>query len=252
MRLESGEEIRAPLVISDAGAHTTFTSLLDSEIAAAHGLIKRFDGIQPSPAHLYLMLGYDEPIDMPKHITWHMPRGPGLDPYDIAAADARRKSELRLDDMACYILSPSARDPSHAQRYPNKSTIMALAECPQEWVRRSKADASFKSDFEARVKESLGKIIARHAPVIAGKTPSLVRAGAPIGCNPRAWKSASYGIELATDRFFSQTHWLRPQTPIRGLLLTGQDAFLPGICGTLLAARFTYAAAAKDPLFLAV
>ncbi|MCC6808809.1 MAG: NAD(P)/FAD-dependent oxidoreductase [Deltaproteobacteria bacterium] len=250
VRLENGAEIRAPLVISDAGAHTTFVELLDPEIAAAHGLVQRFAGVRSSPAHLYLMLGFDEPLDLPKHIVWHMPRGAGLDPYDLAAADARWKDAMRFEDMACYILSPSARDPAHAQRYPNKSTIMALAECRPEWVERIRRDKKLEADFVSGVAASLGDIIARYAPAIRGKTPALVRAGAPMGCNPRAWNAGSYGVELAPERFFAQTHWLRPRTPIKGLFLTGQDAFLPGICGSLLAARFTYAAAASDPLFL--
>ncbi len=248
--LESGETIRAPIVVSDAGAHTTFTQLLDAEIAGKHGLVQRFRGVAPSPAHLYLMLGFDEALDMPKHIVWHMAKTEGVSPYDIRTSDASWKSKLRFDEMACYMLSPSARDPLHAQRYPNRSTLMMLGECPADAVTRMRSDRAFAADFEGRAAESMLKIARHYAPAIAGKTPKLIRAGAPVGCNPRAWNASSYGVELSPDRFFKHTHWLRPQTPIAGLYLTGQDAFLPGICGSLLSARFSYAAVTGDAFFL--
>lgn len=247
VELEDGGEVRAPIVVSDAGAHVTFGDLLEPDVAARFGLATRLAETAVSPAHLYVMLGFDEPLDLPKHIIWHMAKTEGVSPYDIRASDTAWKTRLRFDQLACYMLSPSARDPLHAARYPDRSTLMALAECPADLVRRAKEEPGFAAELEGRLAESVLTIARRYAPAIANKTPRLVRAGAPVGCNPRARGGASYGAALAPERFFSQTHWLRPSTPIRGLYLTGQDAFLPGICGSLLAARFTYAVIADDP-----
>jgi all-trans-retinol 13,14-reductase len=42
------------------------------------------------------------------------------------------------------------------------------------------------------------------------------------------------------------THWLRPQTKIPGLWLTGQDSFSAGFAGSMYASRLTYAAITGD------
>jgi phytoene dehydrogenase-like protein len=63
-----------------------------------------------------------------------------------------------------------------------------------------------------------------------------------MGCNPRAWKGSSLGLEPSADRFVKHTHWMRPRTTIDGLWLTGQDAFSAGFAGAMLSSRVTYAA----------
>lgn len=242
VRLESGEEIRCPLVISDASAHTTFMELIDREIAVRHGYAQKFDDIRPSPAHLYLFLGYDEEIELPKQIFWQMPEYPDVAPYDLDNADLEYKRNMRLEGMGGYLLSPSARDPVYRERYPGKSTVIVLAEAPYAWAQKSWADPEFKAKLEADIAKNLERIALRHMPQLEGKTPVVRRAGVPMGCNPRAWESCSLGLEPSGDRFVKHTHWLRPKTKIKGLYLTGQDPFSAGFAGSMFSARITYAA----------
>ena len=258
VRLEDGQEIRCPLVISDASAHVTFMDLLDRDLAERHGYAARFtdgaagDGkvIGPSPAHLYLLLGYDEAIELPKHIIWHMPTYEGIDRYDLSGADDLYKRDMKLDGMGGYLLSPSARDPVHAQRYPNKSTVVALAEAPPSWVQKANGDPTFREELRAGVTENLMKLVHRHMPMLAGKTPKLVRAGVPMGCNPRAWHGCSLGLEPSGERFVEHTHWLRPKTLVDGLYLTGQDSFSAGFAGSMASARLTYSVLSRDWFFM--
>jgi all-trans-retinol 13,14-reductase len=242
VELEDGERIYCRLVISAASVPTTFLELLDRDVAGMHGLIQRLDDIGPSPSHVYLMLGYDEAIDLTKKIVWEMPTYEGVSRYDLAKADALYKGQGLLKGMGGYLLSPSARDPLHSERYPNTSTVVALAEGIPDWVARAKKDKAFRDEFSAGLAENLTKIVHRHMPELKGKTPKLRLSGVPMGCNPRAWHGSSLGLEPSADRFVKHTHWLTPRTPIEGLWMTGQDIFSAGFCGSMLSSKVTYAA----------
>ena len=242
VELENGEKVFSKLVISAASAPTTFLDLLDREVAARHGYVEKFDHIGPSPSHVYLLLGYDESVDLTKQIVWEMPTYEGVDRYDLSKADHIYKGEARFKNMGGYLLSPSARDPLHGQRYPGTSTVVVLAEGIPAWVARAKTDAAFRDEVREGLTENLTRIAHRHMPALVGKTPKLVRAGIPMGCNPRAWHGSSLGLEPSGARFVEHTHWLRPKTSIAGLWLTGQDSFSAGFCGSMLSSHVTYAA----------
>ena len=94
------------------------------------------------------------------------------------------------------------------------------------------------------------KLVHRHMPMLKGKTPKLVRAGVPMGCNPRAWHGCSLGLEPSGERFVEHTHWLRPKTLVDGLYLTGQDSFSAGFAGSMASARLTYSVLSKDWFFM--
>lgn len=242
VRLKSGEVIRAPLVISDASAYTTLMELLPRDVSERHGYPALFEEIRPSVAHLYLLLGYDEAIDLPKQIIWEMPTYPDVDRYDLETADRVYKEQMLFEGMGGYVLSPSARDPVYAERYPGKSTVIVLAEAPYAWVQECRADPEHAQRFEARLADNLERIVHRHMPALADRTPVVRRAGVPMGCNPYAWEACSLGLEPSRERFLRHTHWLRPRTRVKNLWLTGQDSFSPGFAGSMLSARLTYAA----------
>jgi all-trans-retinol 13,14-reductase len=246
VELEDGTEIRCDLVISDASAYTTFMELLDPEVSARHGYRQRFDTIGPSPSHVYLELGYDESIDLPKEIVWQMPCYDGVSPWDLSRSDELYKTQRLLRGMGGYLLSPSAREPLHPLRYPGTSTVVVLAEGVPAWVERARNDATFRQEFSEGLRENLLRIAHRHMPVLVGKTPKVIRSGLPMGCNLRAWHGCSLGLEPSGERFVRHTHWLRPKTSIDGLWLTGQDAFSAGFAGAMMSSRITYAAITGD------
>lgn len=250
VRLGDGTEIRSRLVISDASAYVTFMQLLPEEEREKHGYASRFEQTGPSPAHLYLMLGYDEEIELPQQIIWHMPSYPDVGRYDLSAADKSYKSEMRFEGMGGYLLSPSARDPVYRERHPGKSTVIVLAEATAAWVKRYREEPEFRPQFEAGVRDNLMALVHRYLPQLKGKTPATVRTGVPMGCNPRAWGGCSLGLEPSGDHFTRDTHWLRPKTPIEGLWLTGQDSFSAGVCGAMASGSLTYAALTGDWLFM--
>jgi phytoene dehydrogenase-like protein len=250
VELENGERVMCKLVISASSAHTTFVELLDPEVSAKLGYSQKFDALGPSPSHVYLMLGYDEAIDLPKHIVWEMPTYEGVSRYDLSKADEVYKKQGRLSGMGGYLLSPSARDPLHGERYPNTSTVVVLAEGIPAWVQRAKDEPQYRDELAAGLRENLMKIVHRHMPQLKGKTPKLVRSGIPMGCNPRAWHGCSLGLDPSGPRFVEHTHWLRPRTKIDGLWMTGQDVFSAGFAGAMLSSRVTYSAMTGNYLFM--
>lgn len=248
--LGDGTQIRSKLVISDASAWVTFMELLPEAEREKHGYARLFAQTGPSPAMCYLFLGYDEEIDLPKHIVWHMPSYAGVDPYDLDAADMVYKGQMRFEGMGGYLLSPSARDPVWRERCPGQSTVTVLAEAPADWVKRYREDPSFRPSFDAGVRDNMLALVHRHMPMLKGKTPKTVKVGVPVGCNPRAWGGCSLGIEPSGDHFTRDTHWLRPKTAVEGLWLTGQDSFSAGVCGAMVSGSLTYAAITGDWLFM--
>lgn len=246
VRLHDGTEIRSKVIVSGASAYETFMRLLPREVSARHGYTKLFEHLGMSPAHVYLFAGYDQHLELPKHIVWQLPDYDGIDGHDLAAADAQFKQHLRFKGGMAYVISPSARDPLWSQRYPNKSTVIVLAEAGPGWAERVKTDEGFRRELEEKTRESFLEVAQRHFPALRGKTPAYVKVGTPVGCNVNAKDGASYGLEASPERFSRFTHLLRPQTKIEGLYLTGQDPASPGIAGAMFSARFTYAAVTGD------
>jgi all-trans-retinol 13,14-reductase len=115
---------------------------------------------------------------------------------------------------------------------------------------RHRTDPAFKQELEGKLDEALTRIALKHLPGIRGKTPKLKKLGIPVGCNPRSWGGCSYGLECSGERFVEHAHWLRPQTKIPGLYLSGQDAFAPGFAGSLISARIAYSVITGDLFFM--
>lgn len=250
VKLENGEEIRCPIVVSDASAYITFMQLLDRGVSEKLGYVDNLKAIKPSPAHVHLMLGYDEELDLPQHIIWSMPNFDGVDRYDLDAADTLYKRDGRMEGPGAYILCPSARDPVYQQRYPGKSTVCVLAELPNEWVARHRREPEYAKELESKLSEALMRIAQKNLPAIRGKTPKVNVIGIPVGCNPRSWGGCSYGLEGSGERFVHHTHWLRHRTKIPGLYLSGQDPFAPGFAGALVSSRVAYSVVTGDLLFM--
>jgi all-trans-retinol 13,14-reductase len=250
VKLENGEELRSKIVVSDASAYVTFTQLLPRELSTSLGYLDNLAGVRPSPAHVHLMLGYDEVIDLPQHIIWSMPTYEGVSKYDLDAADPLFKRDMRMDGPAAYILCPSARDPVYQERYPGKSTVCVLAEIPHEWVAKHRSDKAFAQEIEGKLLEMLTRITLKHIPALRGKTPKVKELGIPVGCNPRAQGGCSYGLEASGERFLDNVNWLRHRTKIPGLFLTGQDPLGPGFGGSLVSARFAYTLITGDLFFM--
>jgi len=235
VRMKNGDEILAPLVISDVGVFNTFR-LLEEKFADRFGILKKLTQIKASLSHLCLYLGFKESAEslkLPKNNLWIYP---GYDhDRNIEAFVRDPSSPLPV----VYISFPSAKDPSWNARFPGRSTIEIISFAPFEWFHRWEGSAwnkrdtdykTFKEAFADRMLETLN----HHLPQLKGKidhreisTPLTTR----HFCNYQ--NGEIYGLEHTPNRF--RQNWLRPRTPIKNLFLTGQDIVTDGVGGALMA-----------------
>ncbi len=233
--LEDGRELRAPLVLSDAGVANTYGRLLPNEVAEGHGLRAKVEAIEPSVAHLSAYIGLrgtTEDLQLEKTNLWVYPT-----PHH--EENVRRFTDDKsASPPVVYLSFPSAKDPDFQRRYPGRSTIEAITLAPYEWF-KSWEDTSwkkrgadydaFKGQLEARLLETLYQ----QAPATRGKveicelsTPLTTR---NFANHPRG---EIYGLAHTPARF--EQRWLRPRTPIKGLYLTGADICTAGVGGALM------------------
>ncbi len=233
VRMTDGREVRAPVVISDAGVANTFGRLLPENIAARTGIGEMLGKLTPSVSHLCLYVGL-------KHTAEELGlNGTNLWIYPDADHDANFARFLRDPASpfpSVYLSFPSAKDPSFQDRFPGRATIEVITLGPYEWFEpwaetRWKRRGAEYEDFKARFAERLLDQLYVHVPRVRDKvdyselsSPLSTRhfSGHPHG--------EMYGLSPTPERFRMR---MRAQTAVRGLFLTGQDLAMAGITGAM-------------------
>jgi all-trans-retinol 13,14-reductase len=243
VRLANGETIRAPHVISDAGAHNTVARLLPAaarESEWARALL----ALQPSFCHLQLYLGLHGDI---RHGGASASNYWLYETWDVGAAAWADPFEQPVPPLV-FVTFPSLKDPSRGR---HTAEVVAFTgwESFSAWQDSAPgARPPAYQGFKALIEERLFAQFARHFPALA----PLVRwreLSTPLTTTAftGAWRGASYGLEVTPRRFLSRHLGVR--TPIRGLHLAGQDAATPGVTGAMMGGLF--AAASIEPRVLA-
>lgn len=248
VRMLDGNELRAPLVISDAGAPNTYLRLLDPSLAEPTGIPERLRQLGPSSAHLCLYLGLDRTdheLGLDGTNLWIYPEP------DREQAFARFVADPSAPIPLVYASFPSAKDPSFVERHPGKSTVELVTLGSLEWLRRWQ-DARWKrrgaeyDDWKARMSERLLEIALRERPSLAGH---IVHSELSTPLSTRHFTAHPdgeiYGLTHTPARFRLA---LRAQTPVPGLFLTGQDLAICGVAGALFGGAITAAAVLRGTL----
>lgn len=230
---EDGAVLRAPLVISDAGAPNTFGRLLPRDVAARHHLERALTGMKPSTAHACLYVGLrgsTEELGLERANLWIYPD-----------ADHDRSFAAPFDpDRApfAYISFPSAKDPDFERRFPGRSTIDIMTFLPYDdfarwqdtrWQKRG-------DDYDAmkeRLTRTLLETLYEHVPSVRGAV-DVAELSTPLSTRnfTAHARGEIYGLDHTPERF--RNRHLRPATPVRGLMLTGADVATAGVSGALL------------------
>lgn len=247
--LKNGDEILAPVVISNAGVLNTFGKLIPTQIAKEKNLPSQLKMVAPSVAHICLYMGFKESAEslgLGQANYWIYP---GYDhDHNIKAYLQNPKSDLPVT----YISFPSAKDPTWDKRYPGRATMEVIGIAPYEWFApwQDKPWHKRGEDYEANKEEftqTLLNKVYHYLPQLKGKL-DYSELSTPLStrhfCNYE--KGEIYGIDHTPQRF--QQKWLKPQTPITGLYLTGQDIVTDGIGGALMAGVLTAATILKKNL----
>lgn len=235
--------INAPLVISDAGIFNTYNKLLPQEISEKFHLKSSLKKVHSSIAALQVFVGLkgnQEELNLKigKNI-W------AFTDIDIHGA-LNRYTEGTPEDAEqngiplVFVSFPSTKDPTWEERYPGKSTCVIITLAPFEWFKdwEDKEVMHRGKDYDS-LKTVLGNRIWAQVlemyPQLEDKV-DYMEVGTPLSnqfyiASP---KGEIYGCDHGRKRFNPTTlSMLRPDTPIPGLYLTGQDISTCGFSGAM-------------------
>lgn len=232
IRMADGQELHAPVVVSDAGAVTTYAHLLEDVPAISH-VRADVQRLPPSPAHLSLYVGLDlssADAALPKANLWVHPSRD----HDASWQRVVNDSEA---PMALYISFPSAKDPTFEERYPNHATVEVLTFMPYEHFARWEGTKWAKrgADYDAlktRLKDRMLDAMYQHVPGARGHV-AHAELSTPLSTRhfTNHARGEAYGLGHTPARFRLRS--LGPRTPFAGLYLTGADVGMCGVMGAL-------------------
>ena len=240
VEMQDGHRIACDRVISSAGIDNTFRHLLPESTVRQSGYEEALEHVEPSFAHLGVYVGLNataEELGLPKTNYWIYP---GND-YD-AAVDAFMKDPERAFPVV-YVSFPSAKDPDYLNRHPGTATIEIVAPAPYEWFARWRGKTWGKRGedydaFKAKLGDRLMQTLYDKVPGVRGKV-DYFEVSTPLSTD---WfggyqHGELYGLAHTPERM--QQDWLRPETRIPGLWLTGQDILTCGVTGAMMAGLLT-------------
>ncbi len=243
VRLAGGEEIRAPVVISDAGARTTFGRLLPPEVPLPfRDALVRADR---SMAHVSLYLGL---AASPERLGV---RGENFWIHDALDQDAlwdRRGEIVRGVAPHVYLSFPSMKDPQARAHTAEIVTAVDGAEFERwrgtAWKRRG-------AEYEA-LKERIADALLRRVEARLPGFGALVayrELSTPLSTEGFTGHPGGeiYGIPFTPARL--GMGFLRARTPVRGLFLAGADALFPGVAGAAMSGLMAAVAVAGPATF---
>ncbi len=235
VRMADGRELRAPLIISDAGVPNTALRLLPpgapgrDELAGVVGRV----GISAGHVCLYVGLDHtDEALGLGRSNLWVFP-GPDHD-ANMARYEADPQAPLPL----AFISFPSAKDPDFQRRHPGRATIEVVGFAPFSWFERWK-DTPWRrrgeeyAAFKASLSERLLELLYANVPQVRGRV-AHAELSTPLSTRHFANypRGEIYGLDHTPRRFRESR--LRPRTALKGLYLTGQDVCTCGVSGALI------------------
>lgn len=225
--VERMETYRAPLVLSDAGAHNTYGRLLPREIGSPFlEQIERL-GSAPTAASLYVAFRDD-----PRQLGV---RGENYWIYPDTLHDEAQQCDdaLRGRPSACYLSFPSLKDPE-ATGHTAEILVFLGYEAFKPW-----ADRPWKKrgpEYEAlkeRLADGMLDLVDRHLPGFR-ELVAYAELSTPISVEhfTGAPRGAIYGLPGTPERF--QQSWLGTRTPVRNLYLAGSDVYFHGVLGAAM------------------
>lgn len=228
-------EFRAPLVFSDAGAHTTGTRLLAPGVAPK--LQRAVEKSRPSMSTVILYLGLRE---SPAALGFTGANHWFFDSYDHDDSHARRHEVLAGNPPGAYLSFPSLKDPDAGR---HTAEIIAFVDYEDfapwsglAWKRRG-------ADYDA-LKERITQGLLRRVEEVFPGFSDLVtyrELSTPLTVEDFTGHrfGGIYGMEATPERIRAQL--VPARTEISGLYLAGADACSPGVAGALMGGVFAVA-----------
>ena len=230
VKLVTGEELRAPLIISDAGLPNTLGRLVP-EAHRPPELVEALRSVEPSGAYLCLYLGFkstDAELGLTGSNLWLYPDGAHDENVERFSADPDAPFPM------LYFSFPSAKDPDFQRRHPGRATLEVITMASWEWFSQWQGSAWQKrgaqyEQLKERFKARLLEATYRRFPQLRGKVDHS-ELSTPLSTAHFAGhqRGEIYGLDSSPARFELA---LRPKTSLPGLYLTGADLVSPGVGG---------------------
>lgn len=240
VKLSNGSEIKSDIIVSATGVINTFNGLIPKEISDSMGLDIKLKDVKPSSAHISAYIGLKI---KPDEIC---PENTNMWIYKDEHHDKNIQNfakNFNMDFPLVYISFPSSKDPKWLENYPGKSTIEIVVPTPYQWFEKwqdskwQKRGDEYKN-LKEEISQSLLESLYEKLPHLRGKI-DFIEISTPLStAHFSNYKNGEiYGIDHDPKRFKSK--WLRTQSPIKNLYLTGQDIVTCGIGGALSAGVLT-------------
>lgn len=236
VKMADGRMLRAPLVVSNAGAYNTFAQLLPADHPASPPMLEAVNSIPQSMAHLCLYGGFQ--ADSGDFVA------DGTNLWVYGGPDHDQRLRAFLDDPmtndfpVLFISFPSAKDPDFARRYPGKATVEVVAPVPyslfqawedSRWKKRGPEYEALKASLQSRLLAALEQQVPQLKDRLSYVELSTPLSTAHFTGHPRG---QIYGVAQTPTRFTSDG--FGPTTDIPGLYLSGADACASGVGGALV------------------
>lgn len=259
--VKKGQElvnIYCPIVISDAGLFNTYKYLLPENARCLPGVKQQLEMVRPGLGMLSVFIclrGTKKELGLQStnyYVYFDTDMDKAMERY---LSTPREKAAAHIPLL--FIGSPSAKDPTWEDRFPDRSTMIVLVPTSYEWFEEWREEPKGKrsSDYEtlktAFVEASLS-VVMKLFPQLKGKVDS-VTGGSPL--THQFYLAAFQGAAYGADHDLSRLHphgivSIRAQSPIPNLYLTGQDIFTCGLMGALQGALLCSGAILKRNLYL--
>lgn len=232
VRLKSGDEYRAKLVISNIDAKHLVNNLLNNKGLSTEewtAYRRKVNSMQESISMFVLYLGLDIPGEALKEkMGWH------IDGSLAELDEIHDTSSFFREVDGCLINVPSVLDPSICQK--NKSVMILYTKIPSSFYDEGKDWRKVKLFYEKKylnfIDKHIWKDIEKHIEVKESATPKTINRFTSNS------KGAAYGWALTVAQQWNRRLPIR--TPIDNLFITGHWAVpgggvIPSICSGWLA-----------------
>jgi all-trans-retinol 13,14-reductase len=220
--------VRAPLVISAAGADVTYSRLLPESLGLRERELVR--ALPQSISAVQLFLGLDRD---PRELGVGGENLLIFRDYDHDGAAAGMQDAVRGNPHGCFVVFPSVKDP---RARAHTAEIITLVDDTQfqdwssgSWKKRGEEYEAVKG----RIAEGLLSLADSQVPglresVVFSELASPLTLAHFTGTR----SGGCYGLALTRERL--EASWLGVRTPVRGLLLAGSDVGSPGVSGAMM------------------